>query len=81
MVGESLPWGLVIPDSKSDPTRVPLTRTTQWMEKGDSMETLLIIIIVLILLGIIPARKRLGNISLLGLLLVIVLFGLLFGWV
>jgi len=44
------------------------------------METLLIIIIVLILLGIIPARKRIGNISLLGLLVVIGLLGLLFGW-
>jgi len=44
------------------------------------METLLIILIILILLGIIPARRRYGNVSLLGLLLVIFLIGLLLGW-
>lgn len=44
------------------------------------METLLIILIVLILLGIIPARKRFGNVSLVGLIFVLVLLGLLFGW-
>ena len=43
------------------------------------METLLIVLIVLILLGIIPARARFGNISLLGLLLVIILLAVLLG--
>ena len=44
------------------------------------MNTLLIIIIVLILIGIVPARRRYGNVSLLGLLIVIALLGLLLGW-
>ena len=44
------------------------------------MQTLLIILIILILLGIIPARRRYGNVSLLGLLLVILLLGFLLGW-
>ena len=44
------------------------------------MQTLLIILIILILLGVIPARRRYGNISLLGLLVVIFLIGLLLGW-
>ncbi len=44
------------------------------------METLLIILIILILLGIIPARKRFGDISLLGLIVIIVLLGFLLGW-
>jgi hypothetical protein len=44
------------------------------------METLLIIFIILILLGIIPARRRYGNVSFLSLLLVIFLIGLLLGW-
>jgi len=44
------------------------------------MQTLLIILIVLILLGVIPARRRYGNVSLLSLLVVIFLIGLLLGW-
>ena len=44
------------------------------------MQTLLIILIILILLGIIPARRRYGNVSFLGLLLVILLLGFLLGW-
>jgi len=45
------------------------------------MQTLLIILIVLILLGIIPAHRRYGNISLGGLLLVLLLFAILFNWI
>ena len=45
------------------------------------MQTLLIILIVLILIGMVPARRRCGNISLGGLLLVLLLFAILFNWI
>lgn len=47
------------------------------------MTTILIIVLILLLIGAIPARTRWGNAgagSLLGLFLLLLLLALLFGW-
>jgi hypothetical protein len=46
------------------------------------METLLLILLVLFLLGFVPVRTRYGNTGggFVGLLIVIILLGFLFGW-
>lgn len=46
------------------------------------METLLLILLVLFILGFVPVRTRYGNTGggLVGLIIVIILLGFIFGW-
>jgi hypothetical protein len=44
------------------------------------MEIVFVVLIVMLLLGIIPLRRRFGSVSLVNLMVVVFLLGLLLGW-